>query len=781
MAKIERKADRHVRRRILTLAVVFCLLCFGAVVARLGYLQIANRDFYLQKALINQTKDVTIYPTRGTIYDTNGKPLAISASTEMLILNPRQLAPQSFSAMSKEEQTEYRLRNGVGSDVKAADIKLSDDDRAAIRETRLQALCGELLEVLELEPETVTAKAAKDSAYQVLRRGVEKDQADVLRGFIKDNKLTGALYFLADSTRYYPYGSFLSHVLGCVGTDEQGLTGLEKEYDSVLTGTPGRSVTLADAHGDALTEDYELYYPAEEGQSLVLTVDEVLQHYLEKHLEIAYNDNQVQGSAIGIVMDVHDGGILAMASYPEFDPNDPFKLVGEKQLEAINAIADEEARTAARSEAVYAQWSNKPVSFMYYPGSTFKIITAASALEEGVVTEHSSFYCPGFKQIDGYPRPISCWKKAGHGNEDLREALMNSCNPALMTVGLALGRDRFTQYVQAFGLREKSGVDLPGEAVGLYNMSSNVDLAVYSFGQNFTLTPLQLVTAVSAVANGGMLVQPHIVKEILNADGTVAQSFGRTEVRQVISQQTSELMCDMLEDVVKKGTGKNAYVAGYRVAGKTGTTEKIADMNKEGKDLYVTSFVAFAPADDPQIAVLVLLDEPTVQPISGGLNTAPVVRRFLEEALPYLEIDPIYTTDEQSSRSVTMPDLTGMTLSDAEAALKKLGMTCSSVGSEAAVTDQIPAAGAVVASNTKAVLYLGGSKPDKLVTVPDLHNLTLSGARSTLQNMGLYVRVSGGVSEGGQTVTKQDISPQEQVPYGTVITVETTDMAQRAQ
>ena len=358
---------------------------------------------------------------------------------------------------------------------------------------------------------------------------------------------------------------------------------------------------------------------------------------------------------------------------------------------------------------------------------------------------------------------------------------MNSCNPALMTVGLALGRDRFTQYVQAFGLREKSGIDLPGEAVGLYNMSSNVDLAVYSFGQNFTLTPLQLVTAVSAVANGGMLLQPHIVKEILNADGTVAKSFGRTEVRQVISQQTSELMCDMLEDVVKTGTGKNAYVAGYRVAGKTGTTEKIADMNKEGKDLYVTSFVAFAPADDPKIAVLVLLDEPTVQPISGGLNTAPVVRRFLEEALPYLEIDPIYTVEEQNSRSVTMPDVTGMTLSDAEAALKKLGMTCSSVGSETSVTDQIPAAGAVVASNTKAVLYLGGTRPDKLVTVPDLHNMTLSGARSTLQNMGLYIRVSGGVSEGGQTVTKQDVSAQERVPYGTVITVETTDMAQRAQ
>ena len=421
------------------------------------------------------------------------------------------------------------------------------------------------------------------------------------------------------------------------------------------------------------------------------------------------------------------------------------------------------------------------MSFLYYPGSTFKTITMAAALEEGVVNQNSTFYCPGDKMVEGWGKPIHCWKAGGHGQETLVQTLMNSCNPALMTIGLDLGKERFGQYVEAFGLREKTGIDLPGEAVGSFNLKSNVDLAVYSFGQNFTLTPLQLVSAVSAVANGGTLLQPHVVKEILNADGSVAQSFGRTEIRQVVSEETSALMRDMLEEVVTHGTGKNAYVAGYRVAGKTGTTEKIADRNETGVETYVTSFVAFAPADNPQIAVLILLDEPTKLPISGGLNTAPVVRRFMEEALPYLEVDAIYSENEQSSRSVTMPDLAGMTFSEAEAALKKLGLSCQSSGTGAAVTDQVPAAGAVVAGGTKAILYLGGTKPDKEVTVPNLNGMSLSNARNTLLGKGLYIRVSGGVSEGTQTVTKQDFPAESTVAYGTVITVEATDMAQRAQ
>lgn len=773
MSQFDRKADRHTRRRIMFMMAVFCALCASAVIIRLAFLQIINQDFYEQKALSNQTRDITLYPTRGTIYDTNGKPLAISASTEMLILNPRQITPKESADLSQDE----RALLGFAENTK---YTLTDAQKSTLRERRIQLIVDTLPTLIEVSAEDVAAKAAKDSAYQVILRGIEKDQADQVRQFMSANKLSGALYFLDDSTRYYPYGSFLAHVLGCVGTDEQGLTGLEKKYDDVLTGTAGRAVTLTDAEGNALTEDYELYYPAEEGQSLVLTIDEVLQHFLEKNLEIAYNDNEVQGSAIGLVMDVNDGGILAMASYPDFDPNDPFTLAEDVQAE-IAAIQDDEARATARSNAVYEQWSNKCVSFLYYPGSTFKIITVASALEEGVVNRNSQFYCSGSLKVEGWSKPISCWKHAGHGAQTLQNVLENSCNPAVMNIGFGLGQTTFTEYVKAFGLRDKTGIDLTGEAVGLYNMTSNVDLAVYSFGQNFSLTPLQMITAVSAVANGGTLLEPHIVKEVLNADGTVAESYGRTEVRQVVSQETSDLMQEMLESVVKVGTGKNAYIAGYRVAGKTGTTEKIAERNETGVENYVTSFVAFAPADNPQIAVLILLDTPTVGTISGGINTAPVVRRFLEEALPYLDIDPIYTEDEQNAKSVVMPDLTGMTFSEAEAALKKLGLTCASSGSDAVITDQVPAANATVSSNTKAILYLGGTKPEKQVTVPDLTKHTLSNAKATLQNLGLYIRVAGGVSEGTQTVTKQDVESGAQVAYGSVITVETTDMAQQSQ
>jgi len=772
MSQIDRKADRHTRRRIMFMMAVFCVLCASAVIVRLAFLQIVNQEFYEQKALSSQTRDITIYPTRGTIYDTNGKPLAISASTEMLIVNPRQITPKEASELSDHEMQMLGLTSKKQT--------LTDTQKEAVKAYRLDLLQAELPGLLEeVTAEDVLTKAQKNNAYQVLMRGIEKDKADEIRQFISDNSLKGALYFTEDSTRYYPYGSFLAHVLGCVGTDEQGLTGLEKKYDDILTGTAGRAVTLTDARGNALTEDYELYYPAEEGQSLVLTIDEVLQHFLEKNLEIAYNDNDVQGSAIGLVMDVNDGGILAMASYPDFDPNEPFVLT-EKAQAQIDAIADDEKRAAARSEAVYAQWSNKPVSFLYYPGSTFKIITTAAALEEGLVNKNSQFYCSGSLKVDGWSKPISCWKRQGHGQQTLAEVLQNSCNPAVMNIGFSLGQKTFTEYVEAFGLRDKTGVELTGEAVGLYNMKSNVDLAVYSFGQNFSLTPLQMVTAVSAVANGGTLLEPHIVKEVLNADGTVAESHQRTEVRQVISDETSELMKDMLESVVKVGTGKNAYIAGYRVAGKTGTTEKIAERNETGKENYVTSFVAFAPADNPQIAVLILLDTPTVGNISGGINTAPVVRRFLEEALPYLDIDPIYTEEEQNAKNVIMPDLTGMSFSEAEAALKKLGLACMSQGSDAKVTDQVPAANATVSGNTKAVLYLGGTKPDKQITVPDLTKHSLSQAKTTLQNLGLYIRVAGGVSEGTQTVTKQDVAAQTQVPYGTVITVETTDTSQQS-
>ena len=724
------------------IAILLSFVLFSAVIVRLFYMQVLNYDFYESRAMSNQTRDKTLYPARGTIYDTNMKPLAISASTEMLILMGNKLE--------------------------------SDEQRAYIAEN----LSG----ILGLSYGEVFTKTQKTSSYIVISRGVEKDAADEVRAFIKANKgYDKFLYFLNDSTRYYPYGNFLSHVLGFVGSDEQGLSGVEYYYNEELSGTVGRSVTATNPRGDEMPFEYEIYYEAEDGHSLVLTIDEVLQHYLEKNLEVAYNDNKVRQSVTGIVMDVNTGGILAMASYPDFDPNSPFVITDEEMVLELAGIKNDEERNAKRSEELYKQWNNKAISFTYYPGSTFKIITASTGLEEGAISTSSTFVCNGHYKVG--TRSISCWKSDGsHGTQTLAKAIQNSCNPAFMQIGFKIGKEIFSKYVEAFGLREKTGIDLPGEAVGLYNLKQDIDLAVYSFGQNFTITPIQLITAVSAVANGGTLLKPYIVKEVLDKDGNVLQSFGRNEVRQVVSKDTSETMCGLLEGVVKYGTGKNAYVAGYRVCGKTGTTEKIAEQLQTGADdLRVSSFVAFAPADNPQIAVLILLDEPTVQPVTGGLTVAPVIRRFLEEAMPYLGVEPQYTEDELKSKDVTVPNILGLTLDKANAVLKAAGINGITSGSGDTVTDQLPAAGSIISNNANVMIFMGGSAPDTPITMPDLSGMSLDRAQKTLQNIGLYVKVEGvKTSSGNIVVTKQSIESGETVKYGDVITIELSDMDQRA-
>jgi len=748
MAQFQRKANKKTRRRVWTLAIVFGVLAFAAITVRLFKLQVLDHEFYKEQAVSLQTRDKVIYPTRGTIYDRNGKALAISADTEMVTLEAR---------------------------------KIDDDDQRELIAQTLSKLLGmdyaKLHEMVE----------KRDSAYAVVKRGVEKDVADQVRAFVKDNKLD-SIYLYTDSTRYYPYGNFLSHVLGFVGTDEQGLGGLEKQYEDVLSGTPGRIVTATNARGEEMPFEYEVYYDAEDGDSLVLTVDEVLQHYLEKNLEIAYKDNEVQEGTMGIVMDVNTGGILAMACYPDFDPNNAFTIVDSEKAAEVAAITDDTARAAARSKALYAQWNNRAISYTYYPGSTFKIITASSALEEGVINLNSTFTCTGHKQVAD--RSIACWRYYNpHGTQTLSQAIQNSCNPAFIEIGLKLGAAKFSKYVSAFGLREKTNIDLPGEAVGLFNLKQEIDLAVYSFGQNFTITPLQLITAVSAVANGGTLLQPHVVKEIVDSDGNLVKSFDRTEVRQVISKQTSATMADLLEGVVTKGTGKNAYTAGYRVAGKTGTTENIAKeaaAKAQGldKQYRISSFVAFAPADNPQIAVLIILDEPTVAPVTGGITVAPVIRRFMEEAMPYLNVDPVYTEAELSEKDVTMPDVVGLSYSEAETKLKDAGLQVRIEGEGDTVTDQLPAAGAQISSKAKAVLYLGGKAPATTVAVPNLSGMTLENATSALQSRGLYIRVSGGAAAGGTgniVITKQDVAVGAELAYGRVVTVEVSDLSQRSE
>lgn len=728
-------------RRMIVVASVLGVVCFACVAVRLFYMQVINFDFYQEKALSQQTRDKTLTPVRGTIYDTNMKPLAISASTEMVTLEA---------------------------------TKIEDEEQGLL-------IAETLSELLDMDYDEVLGLVQEKATYAVVKRGVEKEVTDQIREFISENDLN-CIYMQPDSTRYYPFGNFLSHVLGFVGTDQQGLSGLEAYYEDELSGTPGRVITATNAAGDEMPFAYEMYYDAEDGNSLVLTIDEVIQHYLEKNLEMALYDNNVQNKVAGIVMDVNTGGILAMATKPDFDPNEPFTIVDPEDQAAVDALTGEE-RSAKRTEVLNEQWRNKAISDAYDPGSTFKILTTAMALEEKTVSLDSRYYCPGYKTVGKWN--ISCWKAGGHGSQSLLEAICNSCNPAFIEIGQSLGIETFSQYFEAFGLRQKTGIDLPGEAQGIYfNNMDATDLAVASFGQNFSITPLQLITAVSAVANGGTLLESYIVKEVIDSDGNIIESHDRTEVRQVISKETSAQVSDMLEQVVSVGTGKNAYVMGYRVAGKTGTSEKKAKELATGvTGLRISSFVAFAPADDPQIAVLVMLDEPNVYPVTGGITVAPVIRRIMEDVLPYLEVEPVYTEEELEQKDVSVPGVVGYERAQAESTLKQNGISYRVEGSGTTITDQIPAAGAVVSSKAEVILYTDGEKPDKLVTVPDLTGMSVENARRTLSNLNLYIRATGAVnSSGGNVVAiKQDVEAEQKVAVGTVITVDFSDLDQRAE
>lgn len=760
---MQRKADSSMRGRLLFVAGMLGVVCFVVIVCRIFYLQVTKYEEYQQRAVSQQTRDTIIEADRGTIYDRNMKPLAISAGTEMVTIEAS---------------------------------KLEDDELIPVIAENLSA-------ILDMEYDDVLAIVEKKASYAVVKRKVEKEVADEVRAFCNEYDLNSVIYMHSDTKRYYPYGNFLSHTLGFVGSDNQGLYGLEAYYDDELSGTDGRVVKAANAEGGEMPFDYEMYYEAQDGNSLVLTIDEVVQHYLEKNLEMAYADNKVADHVTGIVMDVDTGAILAMANYPDYDPNNPFALTDEElQVQIDKAVAQkakemgvaEEAAAAitlteeetkqARTDALGAKWLNSAVTYAYYPGSTFKILVSSMALEEKAVSTSSSFYCPGYKQVEDWR--ISCWKPAGHAAENLVDAIKNSCNPAFIEIGASLGKANFYKYYKAFGLNEKTDVDLPSESKGNiwpYEEMGPVELATASFGQNFEITPLQLITAVSAVANGGHLVTPHVVDSIIDSEGNTVWSSETNVVRQVISEETSELMCDMLEKVVSEGTGKNAYVPGYRVAGKTGTTEKIHEQLIEGRDdLRVSSFIAFAPADDPEIAILILLDEPTVYPVTGGITVAPVVKRVMEDVLPYLEVEPVYTETEQLKLDTTVPNLVGLTAEQAKSAAEAAGLSVRTVGQGDAVQAQVPAYSASVSRDSTIVLYLDSQPPEGTVVMPDLTNMTVAQVKNTLQNYGLYYK-SGGTeyASGNLVVRKQDVAAGTEIGVGTVISVEFTDLNQMAQ
>jgi len=721
------------KRRINILLVFVILLGFILMTGRLFFLQVAGGDDYREKATQQQLRDSTIAAKRGTIYDRNMNILAQSATVWTVYLSP---------------------------------VYIDSDEEANL-------IADKLTEILGVDRETVYEKTQKNTYYEYVKRKIEKDKADQIRSFCSENEIS-AIGLDEDTKRYYPHNNLASTVIGFTGTDNQGLTGIEAYYDSYLKGTDGRVVSAKNAWGTDMPFEYEKRIEAIDGNSLVLTLDQSIQYYVDKHLETAVKEQKVNNRAAAIVMDVKTGEILGMSTKGDFDLNDPFTIYDKVLSEKLAELSgDEKTKELARLQN--QQWRNKVISDPYEPGSVFKIITAAAALEEGVVKDGEGFVCTGSYRVGD--RNIHCWKTTGHGAESFSDGIMNSCNPVFMTVGSRLGGDLFYKYLEAFGLTQKTGIDLPGEATSIVHsretLKNAVNLASSSMGQSFKITPIQIVTAVSAAVNGGNLVTPHLVKQILDSDGSVIENVDSQTKRQVISEETSSKLSLMLERVVSEGTGKNAYIMGYRIGGKTGTSEKLDKVYAEGeKEDYIMSFLGFAPADDPQVACIVIIDEPRAGEIYGSAVAAPVCGSILGDVLPYLGIEPQYTSEELSKVNVTVPNIIGRTAHMGEAALQKYGLHGTIIGSGDRVVKQVPAAGESVPRGGTVVIYTENESQQKNVIVPNLIGLTATEVNTRLTALGLNAKITGGgLDQSGCLSSKQSIAQGESVPIGTVIEV----------
>ena len=747
--------NRMMLRRTLFLLSVCGAAAFVVLAARLYYLQIVRHDELEARAIAQQVRETTVSAPRGTIYDAKGEVLAMSAGVDTIYLSP-------------------------------AEIAQNNEDAGAI--------AAGLAEILGLDYDAVYAKTQNTrSWYEVVARKVEEDVATAVREFKEEGGYTG-IKLEADTKRYYPNGSLAAHVIGFVGTDNTGLGGIEAKYDKALSGTNGyvmRSTTAAGT--DMLYTSWEDYFDAVPGSDMVLTIDAGIQYYVEKHLAQAVEDYDIQNGAAAICMEVDTGAILAMASLGNFDLNDYQTISGEAMAEIDAAASSDAERAELIAAAQQLQWRNKAISDTYEPGSTFKIITLAMALEEGVVDMNSSFYCGGSTSVLGRNTPVRCWKSGGHGSQTLTQAVQHSCNVAFVNIGQRIGEERFYDYAEAFGFFERAGdssaqltgttgIDLGGESGSIWwsedvfcNPENLSQLAAASFGQTFNITPLQLITAVSACVNGGYLMQPYLVQSTTSPDGTVTEHDG-TPVRQVISEETSAKVRQILEQVVgdsTEGTGRNAYVAGYRIGGKTGTSTKTTEEIAGNKE-YIVSFIGFAPADDPQIALLVLLDNPSSESgiyVSGGQMAAPVVGKMMADILPYLGLEPEYSDSELQTMDRAVPDVMGLSIAEAQSKLAESGLSCRVIGSGGAVTSQLPAANSVIASGSEVLLYADAA-PAGGGSVPNLNGMTYSQAREALAAMGLFIGSDSSVTDAdNQLVSGQDIRAGTSAKAGTVITV----------
>lgn len=729
-----RRANRIIQNRTMILMAVLGVLVFLILVIKLFSLQILRHDELEAKALDQQTRSTEVAATRGTIYDRNGNIMAISATAETVFLSPLEM-----------------------------DRALSDKDNP-VAWTK-DSVAQKLSEILEINKEGILKKMERtDSQYEVLKLRVEEDVADQIRAFINDEGVVG-VYMVTDAKRYYPYATLASQIIGFVGTDNYGLYGLEARYNDVLDGETGLVVSTKDPTGSDMLYGYEQYYKAQNGSDIVLTLDATVQYYVEKALSEMVTSTEAQG-ATGIVMDVETGAVLAMASSPTYDLNDP-SAVYESRLASL--VKDGQLNLA---DAQLRQWRNRAINDTYEPGSTFKVLTLAAALEEGVIDENTTFDCTG--SIHVLDATIHCSNRAGHGHQTLEQTAGNSCNPAFITYGLRLGTEKFYRYMKDFGLVNGSGIDLEGEALGIFapqETASELDLACYAFGQNFNTTPVALISAQAACINGGYLHTPYVVERVVDSEGNVLSSHDSTPVRQVVSEETSALVRQCLEYVVSSGTGRNGQVHGYRIGGKTGT----ADKGNTGE--VVLSFMCFAPADDPKYIMLLTLDSPTGEGRGGGGTVAPYASRIMGEILPYLGVEPSYSAEELLGSDTTVNYVIGMTVADAEEKLKSKGFSVKVVGDGDTVTDQTPEGGTVIPGKSRVILYAGSEKPDTLCTVPSLVGLSPSEANMAVSSAGLLLRFTGTTDSGSGSVRviNQSEAAGAQVEAGTVISVQLSD------
>jgi len=740
------KPEKNMIVRIVAIMLILTLSLIFVSGYRLVNIMIINGEKYQSEASEQQLYDSLITAPRGDIYDRNMQVLARSTTAWTVYITP----------------------NGIK--------KISDDtEKENVRKT----IAENLSKILDVEYDTVYDYTGKDSYYVIVKKKIEKQIADKIREFLADEKykdLELVKYIGLDETtkRYYPNDSLASVVLGFVGADDQGLGGIESYYDNELTGVAGRVVAAKNAAGTDMPLTYERVEGAIKGKSLVLTLDTYIQYTAEKYLDSAIEEFQIAERGAAVVMNVKTGAVLAMAVKGDFNPNDPFTL-SELDQKLVDAIENDEEKQKYKTELLNRQWRNKAVSDTYEPGSVFKLVTAASAIEENLISKKSTFFCNGSSTVAG--QNYHCHKRGGHGSQSLEMAVSNSCNPAFIIIGQQIGASTFSKYFKAFGFAEKTGIDLPGEAMSTYHSESKmgpVELSSSSFGQTFNVTPVQLLAAVAACVNGGYLVQPHLLEKMLDENSKVVKVGNTGYKRQVISKTTSDTMRSLMKFVAENGA-KNSLVAGYDVGSKTGTSQKVSKIQATGDTyLYIGSCISVAPVEDPEIAAFVMLDEPKGDKYYGGIISAPVTSKILTDVLPYLGYEASYTEEEYKKLTVGVPEVTNFTVEEAKKKLSASKLECEVIGSGDKVVRQLPESGNQVLTGGLVIVYTEGSNGKK-VTVPNLVGLTATEVNRVAAKAGINIEFSGNTTSSGLKAYKQSVEAGQTVEAGTIVTVSFID------